>query len=382
MEDRVDRERTLRGRRATAMATIALRSHGLQSARVILLRDGFKQVFRVEHPSRGVFALRMYSEPPKNPEMPKADPRFRNGPGLRSPETLLAQLSWLSELRRETGLPMPAPVSLPDGSLVGHASFADPPRSIRLLRRVSSSHRDLYRLDHPGRHFTLLRWVTGKPSKKELSLDDASRIGAFAARLHNHAESYRPPEPSALPRWDWDWPFGGSAPVWDLGTRFYSASEMEVFREASCRVRRDLDRLGYGSGVFGLIHRDLTLQNLLFQYGKEDRTVGAIDFDMSGLAHYPFDLSVVLRAMGPMGSRYRHTGRLAQLKGSLLEGYERVRVLPDVQKESVATFDAMQQVATVNRTLELRASEATRPQARGEPFLHGAVARLQTEYLR
>lgn len=375
MEDRdQDYERTLRGRRAMAMARISLQRHGLRGARLTLLRDGFKQVFHVEHPSRGVFALRMYSEPPKSPKMPRTDPRFRNGSGLRSPEALREQLSWLPELRRETGLAVPEPVPLPDGSLLGHVSFADPPRCIRLLRRVSSARRDLYRTDHPGRYFALLRWVPGEPGEKELSLDDASRVGAFVARLHNHAESYHPPEPSALPRWGWDWPFGESAPVWNLGTGFYSEAEMEVFREASRRVQHDLDRLGYGSGAFGIIHRDLTLQNLLFRDGK----VGAMDFDLSGLAHYTFDLAVVLRDMGP---RHRHTGRLEQLRESLLEGYESRRALPDTHKQSTVTFDAMQRVAAVNRTLELRASKTTHSQARGEPFLHGAVAWLKANYL-
>ena len=192
------------------------------------------------------------------------------------------------------------------------------------------------------------------------------------ARLHEHAASYRPPDTSALPRWDWHWCFGGSAPVWDLRERFYAAAEMDAFREASRLVRCDLDRLGYGGTMFGMVHRDLTLQNLLFQDGN----VGATDFDLCVLAHYPFDLAVVLRAF-----RRRYAGRPEQLRGSFLEGYGRVCALPDAQMESLAAFDAMQKVAVVNRTLELSASADTRIQARGEPFLRGAVRWLEANYL-
>jgi Ser/Thr protein kinase RdoA (MazF antagonist) len=154
---------------------------------------------------------------------------------------------------------------------------------------------------------------------------------------------------------------------------------MEVFREASRRVRLDLDRLGYAGGAFSVIHRDLTLKNLLFGDGE----VGATDFDLCGLAHYHFDLSVVLRALGAaLGRGRRREGRLERSREALFEGYASVRALPGGHGESLTTFDAMQKVAAVNRTLGMRASEATRPRARGEPFLRGAVAWLEANYLR
>ena len=47
----------------------------------------------------------------------RPDPRYRTGPGLRSPETSEAQLRWLSAMGRETDdLAVPEPVPLPNGS--------------------------------------------------------------------------------------------------------------------------------------------------------------------------------------------------------------------------------------------------------------------------
>lgn len=349
----------------------------MRGARLTPLRGGGpKGVFRVEHPRRGAFVLRSYPEPPEAGEGRRADPRFRTGPGLRSPETLRAQLAWLSELRRETGLAVPGPVPLPDGSLLGRASFADLPPGIRLLRRVSPAYRELYRPDHPGRHFALLSWVPGESKGGDLlSLEDVARVGALAARMHRFAESRRALESRALPRWDWHWPFGGSAPLWDLGERFYSEGEMDAFREASALLRRDLDRHGYGASAFGVIHRDLTLDNLFWGAG-----VGVADFDLCGLGHYAFDLSTVLRSL--LSPRFGLGGeRLRRLKEALFEGYGSVRALPPRADGGLAAFDAMQKVASVNRALVQRTSGATGARARGEPFLRGAVAWLERNYL-
>ena len=365
--------------RATRLAGLALGRHGLRDARLRLLNHGFKEVFLVESRSRGRFVLKMYATAPRVGEEERSDLRYRTGPGLRSSETIEAQLLWLSALGRETDLAVPEPVPLPDGSLVGEVSFDDLPPLRTLLRRVSARHRELYPPSQPPRHFVLLSWVPGE-HEKDPTAADLSQVGRLAAGLHDHAEGYRPPDPSALPRWDWCWPFGASAPLWGEGEAFYSSGELAVFEEASRRVRENLEGLGSASGVFGLIHRDLTLKNLLF--GGPDaaprRTVGAADFDQCGLGHYLFDLVVVLRTLR---ARWRCAGSPPELSDervleSLLAGYETTRGLPPDHERLLGTFDVMQRVAAVNRTLELRTSPAAH-EARGERFLRQSVVWLE-----
>lgn len=370
--------------RAVGLAGLVLGRYGLRDARLHPLSLGFKEVFLIESPTRGRFVLRTYAVPPKVGEEDRSDPRYRTGPGLRSPETIEAQLLWLSALGRETDLAVPEPVPLPDGSLVGEVSFADLPPLTALRRWVSARHRELYRPDHPPRHFALLRWVPGE-IREDPSAADLSQVGRLAAGLHDHAERYRPPEASVFPRWNWSWPFGASASLWEKGETFYAAGEMAVFEEASRRVREDIEGLGHGSGVFGPIHRDLTLRNLLFRDpGADTRVaVGATDFDQCGLGHYLFDLSVVLRALRP---RWRRAGRPPELaegrvRGALFAGYESARGLPPDHERRLVAFDVMQRVAAVNRNLELRAAPEGR-QARGERFLRETVAWMERNYLR
>jgi hypothetical protein len=123
------------------LAKLAIGRYGLRDARLRPLGDGVR------------------------PGGERSDPRYRTERGLRSPETLRAQLLWLSALRNETDLAVPEPVPLPDGSLGGGVSFADLPPLRSLLRRVSARHRDLYPPNDPPRHFALLRWVPGENKK-------------------------------------------------------------------------------------------------------------------------------------------------------------------------------------------------------------------------
>ena len=365
--------------RAEAMAELALGRYGLRGTRPYLLSHGFKQVFLVESRSHGRFVLRMYGMPPKAGEAERSAPRYRTGLGLRSRETLRAQLSWLSALHRETDLAVPEPVPQPDGSLVGEVSFADLPPLRGLLRRVSAQHRELYRPDHPPRRFALLRWLPGA-NRKEPDAADLSRVGRLAAGLHDHAERYDSPDASALPCWDWNWPFGVSAPLWERGEAFYSTGEMAVFEEVARRVRGELQDLGHGSGVFGPMHRDLTFRNLLF--GSRQEGAGATDFDQCGLGHYLFDLSVVLRSLRPLWRRAGYP-ELAEdrAREALFEGYDSVRDLPTEHERRLGAFDAMQRVAAVNRALELRASPAASGQVCGEGFLRQSVTWLDRSYL-
>lgn len=355
--------------RASKLAEVALQRYGLGDARLHFLRQGFVQVSRVVSPTKGEFTLRLYSLPPVGSEA-----GLRTGLRLRSPNTLLSQLMWLKALGRETDLPVPEPLALADGSLMGYVSFDDLPLHRQFLRRVWRRYRDTYHPQHPGRYCVLLRWVPGEhKSGEDLKTEDVFLLGSYIARLHRLAEGYRVPEGAIFPRWDWEWPFGESVPLWNEGEAFYSSSEMAVFAETAQRTRQDLKSLGYGSDVFGLIHRDLNLNNVMF----DGRRVGAIDFDMCGLGHYLLDLAVPLH-----GLRLRHADRFESMREALFEGYESVRPLPANHGGLLRTLAAMLRVAAINRDLILLASEATRHESRGPGFLRNSVPWLQRNYLQ
>jgi Ser/Thr protein kinase RdoA (MazF antagonist) len=112
-------------------------------------------------------------------------------------------------------------------------------------------------------------------------------------------------------------------------------------------VREDLERLGYGPETFGVVHRDPKLENLVF----EGERLGAIDFDLTGLGHYLFDLKVFRRSL-----EHRHPDRLGPLWEAFLGGYEGGRPLPEDLERCLLTFDVMQKVAAVNRSLAILGS--------------------------
>lgn len=231
------------------------------------LRSVFQYVFRGHSPASGSFVLRLYNLPPAAERVERSDPRSRFGAKLRFPETLRSQLLWLSALAQETDLADPEPVCTPDGSLVARVSLQESLPRRALLRRAWRHYLGAHRPEHAERHCVLLRWVPGEQRRPNPTPTDASSIGSFIARMHAHAASYAVPGPSTLPRWDWHWPFGPSAPLWGSGAGFFSAGYMNVFEEAARCVREDLDALECGKEAFGIIYRDLKLENLLFREG-------------------------------------------------------------------------------------------------------------------
>lgn len=321
-----------RRRQVTGLAGVTLgRQYGLRDARIRLLRDkGPRHIFRVEHPTGGKFVLRMYDPPHA---------------GL--PNTRRSQVLWLQDLRRETQLLLPEPMLTVDGSPLGYVPASEP--------------------NHSDRYCVLLRWVPGRPKTEDLSPADLSLVGSFVARMHHHAEQYSVPRESTFRRWDWHWPFGKSAPLWSKGEAFYSPGEMEVYEAAARRVRLDLERLGEGDDVFGLIHRDLNLENLVFH----DGAVGAIDFDLSGWGYYLFDLYKVR-----MGLKKHRGDDDAPLLSTLLEGYERDRPLPEEPQKYFETFTMMLRVSAVNRQLAALHREAT-PLREGPHLLSNTVKWLE-----
>jgi Ser/Thr protein kinase RdoA (MazF antagonist) len=310
-----------------------LERFGLGDAALEPLRLGrsFTQVLHVTTKRGERFALKLYTPPPPDGGGPPGDVRAAGerltASQLRSPKVLASQLRWLLEFGRDTDFLVPEPVPLPDGSPLGRVSSHD--LSPRGTQEMSS------------RSFCLLRWVPGAHEPHDgLTNRDGALVGSYLARLHGHTETHGVPEGAAFPRWDWGWPFGPSAPLWSEGPSFYSEGEMETFRTAARLVAEDLERLGHGPGVFGVLHRDPKLENLVFEGGRG----GAVDFDMSGMGHYMLDVRVFRASL-----ERRHPDRLEALWAAFLRGYEAERALPEDHERYLGTFAVMQRVAAVNR---------------------------------
>ncbi len=329
----------------TTQVETVLDRYGLRGARAWRLRQGFVRVFRVTHPARGEFCLRMYDLPADGTE-PSGAP-----PGRPSLGQLRAQLRWLSDLARETNLPVPEPVPGEDGSLTSYVSFG----------KASSA----------GRHCVLLRWVPGRNKREELSPADISAFGSYVGGSTTTPNA----TPSrSLPRSPGGTGAGRSGRRCRSGARANGTTRRTRWPSSKPRrVRGDLRELGYAGDAFGPIHRDLHLGNIVFDGGR----VSAVDFDSCGLGHYLLDLTVLLNAI-----RIRRPDRFEGRRRSLLEGYERERRLPEGYRRHLMTFHAMRRVAAVNREFRALGSEANRHRAREPRLLRDALTWLRSNYLK
>lgn len=312
------------------LAVAALEEYGLPEASPSFLRAGRgKHIFRVTSPG-GDFLLRMYAPPVSAKRR-----RSFSEPALRS------QLLWQESLRREAGLPVPEPVRAPGGSLTVSASTRSIPEA---------------------RSCVLVSWVPGRTrAGEEMSAEDMRLAGSLVARMHDHATRYAAPEGFSRPRHDWNQLFRPSAGVWERGEQFYTAGEMKVFRSVAARARRETLRLGEGKEVFGLIHRDIHPENIVF--GGDG--VAVIDFEGCGWGHYLYDLAVTLFRLEDHGNRG------AVLGEAFLEGYQRVRPMPESHRAYLDMFVTLRVVNKINGIL-LREDPASHPHS--ADFLSGSPA--------
>jgi Ser/Thr protein kinase RdoA (MazF antagonist) len=284
----VELGRAAQARRVRPLARRALAAYGVGPARLMLLQHLHNTTYRVQPARGGAFVLRVHV------------------PRRHSPAELRSEFHWLEALR-VAGVRAPEPVRTRSGAWWTGAAAEGVPEE---------------------RFCTLLRWVPGRFARRRRSPVMLARVGRFTARLHEQAQSFRPPRDFARPRWDQHGLVGRRSPL-AAGWGRLSTGQARLFEAVGERVRRACERLGEGPEAFGLVHGDLHFNNLLFCR----REVRAIDFDDSGFGHFLYDLAVLLETL-----LFRPDYLV--LRAAFLEGYRRGRPLPPRQEALLDTFIA------------------------------------------
>ncbi len=241
----------------------------------------------------------------------------RHGRDVDPVAAVRSELRWLTALRADTGLQVPEPLVTGDGELTATVSSAGVtgPRTCSVLRWMDG------------------RIHTGAPRPVHLH-----RLGGAMARLHDHADGWRPPDDFVRIRWNWDAFFGGTLEYggvnaldcWDL-----VPDDLRTrFGQAASAVERAMAELGQGPEAFGLIHADLHLDNALFLRGD----VRLIDFDDCGHGYRLYDIAVALWEL-------RHRPDYEPFRAALVAGYTRHRPLADGQLAHLDAFIAAREVA-------------------------------------
>jgi Ser/Thr protein kinase RdoA (MazF antagonist) len=289
-------------RRMRGLARAALNAYGLAGARFKLIRQAGNTLFRVKETNptsggsdvyvAGEYMLRLHQ------------------PGYQSTGAIELELAWLAAMCREVSLPIPEPLSTPDGRRLVRVSIAGVPGETNC---------------------SILRWVRGRSLTRNYRPEHYRAQGRLMARLHRFSEGWVLPAGTSKRKYDWEGLFRDdleedmpASEAWSLLPREYVAP----FKVVAGRIRQVMDRLGKGPAVYGLIHADLGLDaNILFWRGD----ARAIDFDDSGFGYYAYDLSLALE-------HCQEDKKLSCYRQALLEGYTQVRPLPEEQQAQLNLF--------------------------------------------
>ncbi|MDZ4087621.1 MAG: phosphotransferase [Tabrizicola sp.] len=172
-----------------------------------------------------------------------------------------------------------------------------------------------------GRHIVAFAPIEGQELQPG---DDLARwfapLGEITARLHLHARQWTPPPGFTRKRWDVETILGPQPHWghWRLAQGLDRDGEMLMAR-ATDALSAQLQAYGTGPTVFGLIHADLRLANLMVA----GDTLTAIDFDDCGFGWWVYDLAAAL-------SFIETDPRLPELIAAWVNGYSRIAPLgPD-----------------------------------------------------
>lgn len=217
-----------------------------------------------------------------------------------------SELAWVRAVRQDSGIPTPVVVPTTDG------------------RQVVS-----YPFNGTDRHAVLFEVMPGlEPDEVTLADDSFRTLGTITARLHEHARSWN--RPPTFTRFAWDWEHSlGAMPRWGRWEHGIGIGpdERRSLQPAVDLIRQRLADYGQDPDVYGLVHADLRLANLLI----DGKTVNVIDFDDCGFSWYMYDFGTAV-------SFIEDDPRLPSWQDAWLEGYREVRQPTRADLGMLATF--------------------------------------------
>ena len=268
-----------------------------EGVKVRLINVSENATYLVEEPSGRKTVLRVHRE------------------GYHSRKAIECELAWMRALRQEGGVFAPLPISgrndekIQSGSVNG---LAQP------------------------RYMVLFEFVEGvEPDLNQDLREPFRQLGEICARTHLHSMSWERSEGFERLVWDEEHIFHPHI-VWGdwreapgVGRR-----EKEILERQEKTLRRRLAAYGKSTDVFGLIHADMRLANLLI-YNSAPRL---IDFDDCGFGWYLYDFAAGI-------SFIEDHPDIPDLLSCWLQGYESVRPLRTVDKDEIESFIMLRRMA-------------------------------------
>ncbi len=263
--------------------------------------------------------------------------------GYHTRAEIASELQWLNALQGLPGLRVVRPVVDSDGTLVGTAGD----RFVVAFAPIAGS--ELQVGDD------LHRWF--------------APLGEITARLHIHARHWTRPPGFTRKRWDTA-TILGPEPHWG---HWWQAEGVEpdgkaLLARATAKLADHLHAYGTGPDVFGLIHADLRLANLML----DDDDLWAIDFDDCGFGWWVYDVAAAV-------SFHETDPRIPGLIARWCEGYARSGTLSVQDRAMIPTMILLRRVL-LGAWLATRADSDTGQTLGGPGFTAGTLA-LAEAYL-
>src|SRR5229473_652896 len=233
--------------------------------------------------------------------------------GYSSAEEIRSELAWMNALRRDGVIETAAPVPGADG------------RYVQVLASRNGG---------PKRFAVAFERLPGTEPDSRDAARWFERLGELTALMHRHVQSWPLPEGFQRKRLDFDAMVGpqGFWGPWRSGIGLDQAG-IVILEKVLDVIRRRLERFGQGAEVFGLVHADLRLANLLV----DGTHLRVIDFDDCGFSWYLYDFATSI-------SFIEHEPIVPDLLQAWVQGYCRQLPLSAEARAEIPTFVILRRI--------------------------------------
>lgn len=287
-----------------SLARRILSHYDLHIIRINPGREIWNTIFEIRTRDGGRYALRI------------------NRPGHRTETEIRSELLWLDAIRHDTDLMVPTPIHTRDSDLLVTEELNGEPRNAALFTWL------------PGRHVAR----RGPPSRRSAYL-----LGRTTARLHNHADTFHPPEEFSQTRFDRIAALGTHSTIHsDEPTEILTPERKARLREAAAEIQEETDRLYQDPSGLRFLHADMHFGNVKLINGD----MGVLDFDDS-LWCFP------VQDIGIAAYYLQFRGNKDELMRAFKEGYESTRPWPEDYPGQVWSYVRARALDLINVSFEL-----------------------------
>lgn len=237
-------------------------------------------------------------------------------PGYHEDSELEGELIWIHRITEDTDVKTPCVYQDREGNFVSSIT-----------------------IDGVSLHCALFAYVDGESLNsltEEQKYAYLEKMGEMMAKLHLQAMNWR--ESRNIRRFCWDLEdLIGENARWGKYTLMKGLPEayMDIYRAAAELIWRRLEKFGRANDRYGLIHDDISINNVLLSDGE----LYLLDFDDCGWGWYLYDLpTAVLEDFGE-----------SMQKGldAVLRGYEKYRPLSSEEKTELESFNVLKKIVRI-----------------------------------